>query len=231
MTTPAARTLPPAGPVAVHLRGITVRLGGIAVLDDASVAALPGERTALVGPNGGGKTTLVRVLLGLLEADAGTTSFTGAGGAAVARPRIGYLSQRSTLEPEAPVTAVDLVSLSLLPRAGLSGLGEAVREARRALRRAGLADELHDRPVGRLSGGQRQRVLLARALAGSPPILVLDEPDTALDAEGLMTLRRLVAEETARGTTVLFVTHDSDAMGGADAIWRVDRRAVREAVA
>ena len=216
--------------VTAHLRGITVRMGGLIVVDDATIVALPGERTALVGPNGGGKTTLVRVLLGLLPAESGRIVFTGPDGTELPRPRIGYLSQRSTLEPEAPVTPVDLVSLSLVPRGGFRGLGEAVREARRALVRAGLSGELHDRPVGRLSGGQRQRVLLARALAGSPPILVLDEPDTALDAEGLMTLRRLVAEETARGTTVLFVTHDSDAMGGADAIWRVDRRAVREPV-
>ncbi len=214
--------------VTTRIEGLTVRLSGKIVLEEATLDVLPGERTAIVGPNGGGKTTLVRVLLGLLAAESGRVSFVGPDGGEVPRPRIGYLSQRSTLDPEAPVTAVDLVVLSLMPRAGFSGLSAASREAHRALSRAGLAPGLHDRSVGRLSGGQRQRVLLARALAGSPPVLVLDEPDTALDAEGLMTLRRLVAEETARGTAVLFVTHDSDAMGGADAIWRIDRRAVQE---
>ena len=79
-------------------------------------------------------------------------------------------------------------------------------------------------PVGRLSGGQRQRVLLARAIAGAPPLLVLDEADTALDTEGLATLRRLVAEEIAAGRTVVYATHDSDAMGGADAAFHVDGR-------
>ena len=84
--------------------------------------------------------------------------------------------------------------------------------------------------MGLLSGGQRQRVLLARAIAGSPPLLVLDEPDTALDSEGLATLRRLVSEETAAGRTVVYVTHDSDAMGGADAVFRVDGAVTGEPV-
>jgi ABC-type Mn2+/Zn2+ transport system ATPase subunit len=100
--------------------------------------------------------------------------------------------------------------------------------ARRALARAGLSEELVTRPVGRLSGGQRQRVLLARAIAGTPSLLLLDEPDTALDAEGMKTLRRLIAEEVAAGRTIVYVTHDSDAMGGADAVFRIDGRLVEE---
>ena len=104
-------------------------------------------------------------------------------------------------------------------------------DARRALSRAGLAEELVTRPVGRLSGGQRQRVLLARAIAGTPALLLLDEPDTALDAEGMKTLRRLVAEEVAAGRTIVYVTHDSDAMGGADAVFRIDGHLVEETYA
>ena len=98
----------------------------------------------------------------------------------------------------------------------------------RALERAGLADELATRPVGRLSGGQRQRVLLARAIAGTPGVLLLDEPDTALDAEGMKTLRRLVAEEVAAERTIVYVTHDAAAMGGADSVFRIDGRLVEE---
>jgi ABC-type Mn2+/Zn2+ transport system ATPase subunit len=101
-------------------------------------------------------------------------------------------------------------------------------EARRALARAGLGEDLATRPVGRLSGGQRQRVLLARAIAGTPALLLLDEPDTALDAEGMKTLRRIAAEEVAAGRTIVYVTHDSDAMGGADAVFRIDGRVVEE---
>ena len=209
--------------VGVRFEGVGVRLGGRTVVHGATFEIQPAERTAFLGPNGGGKTTLMRVLLGLLEPDEGRVVFLE-GGREIPRPRVGYLSQRSTLNANAPVSGEDLVALTLAPAPGFSGLGSARVEARAALSRAGLAADKQALPVGRLSGGQRQRVLLARALAGSPPVLVLDEPDTALDAEGLATLRRLVAEEVAAGRAVVYVTHDSDAMGGADAVFTVDGR-------
>lgn len=208
--------------IGIRFEGIGASLGGRPVLRDVSFTVLPGTRTALVGPNGGGKTTLVRVLVGALAAASGRIVFVDESGREVPRPRIGYLSQRSTLSAQAPVSGVDLVALSLDPRAGFGRHDDARREARTALLRAGLPEETLDRPVGKLSGGQRQRVLLARALAGGPAILVLDEPDTALDARGLMTLRRVIAEETGAGRTILFVSHDTDSMGGADALFRVD---------
>ncbi|HEX7613800.1 MAG TPA: metal ABC transporter ATP-binding protein [Thermoanaerobaculia bacterium] len=209
--------------VGVRFESVGVRLGGRPVVEDASFEIRPGERTAFLGPNGGGKTTLMRVLLGLLRPDAGRVVFLE-DGREIPRPRVGYLSQRSTLHADAPLSGVDLVALTLAPAPGFGGLGPARAEARVALSRAGLAADKQALPVGRLSGGQRQRVLLARALAGSPPLLVLDEPDTALDAEGLATLRRLVTEEVAAGRTVVYVTHDSDAMGGADTVFSVDGR-------
>jgi ABC-type Mn2+/Zn2+ transport system ATPase subunit len=208
--------------VGARFDGISVSFGGRPVLKGVTFSVSPGQRTAFVGPNGGGKTTLVRILLDLLTPGAGRVAFVDGGGHEVPRPRIGYLSQRSTLTPFAPVTGLDLVGLSLDPRAGFAGRVTREREAREALERAGLAPELRERPVGKLSGGQRQRVLLARALAGRPPLLVLDEPDTALDAEGLMTLRRVIAEELEAGTTILLVSHDTDSMGGTDAVFRVD---------
>jgi len=216
--------------VGIRFEGICASLGGRLVLEKVSFSVPPGVRTALVGPNGGGKTTLIRVLVGALEPDSGRFAFVDDSGGEVPRPRIGYLSQRSTLSPRAPVSGIDLVALSLDPRPGI-GRREAVRtEARAALLRAGLPEETLDRPVGKLSGGQRQRVLLARALAGGPAILVLDEPDTALDAKGLMTLRRVIAEEAEAGRTILFVSHDTDAMGGADVLFRVDVGVTEEPV-
>lgn len=208
--------------VGVRFEGISASLGGRPVLEKASLAVRPGLRTALVGPNGGGKTTLIRILVGALEAEAGRVVFVDEAGREVPRPRIGYLSQRSTLSPLAPVSGLDLVALSLDPRPGLGRRRAVQAEARAALLRAGLPEEVLKRPVGKLSGGQRQRVLLARALAGAPALLVLDEPDTALDARGLMTLRRVIAEEAEAGRTILFVSHDTDSMGGADAVFRVD---------
>jgi ABC-type Mn2+/Zn2+ transport system ATPase subunit len=209
--------------VGVRFENVGVRFGGRLVVEEAAFMIRPGERTAILGPNGGGKTTLMRVLLGLLAPDLGRVVFLE-DGREVPRPRIGYLSQRSTLTADAPLSGLDLVALALAPAPGFRGLGGVRAEARAALVRAGLAADKQDLPVGRLSGGQRQRVVLARALAGSPPLLILDEPDTALDAEGLATLRRLVAEEVASGRTVVYVTHDSDSMGGADAVFWVDVR-------
>ncbi len=209
--------------VGARFEGVGVTFGGRPVVEEASFEVRPGERTAILGPNGGGKTTLMRVLLALLVPDRGRVVFLESG-REIPRPRIGYLSQRSTLTADAPLSGCDLVALTLAPAAGFGGLGGVREEAHAALTRAGLPGDKVDLPVGRLSGGQRQRVLLARAIAGAPPLLVLDEPDTALDAEGLATLRRLVAEEIAAGRTVVYVTHDSDAMGGADAVFHVDRR-------
>ena len=209
--------------VGVRFEHVSVTLAGRPVLRDCTFEVRPAERTAFVGPNGGGKTTIVRTLLGILRPGAGrVVFFEGKTGGEIPRPPIGFLSQRSTLAFDAPLSAVDLVAFSLSPKAGFRLGASAEAEARAALSRAGLALELQSAPVGRLSGGQRQRVLLARAIAGAPPLLVLDEADTALDAAGLATLRRLVTEEVAAGRTVVYVTHDSDAMGGADAVFRVD---------
>jgi ABC-type Mn2+/Zn2+ transport system ATPase subunit len=209
--------------VGARFESVAVTFGGRSVVAEAVFEIRPGERTAILGPNGGGKTTLIRVLLGLLAPDQGRVVFLE-NGREIPRPHIGYLSQRSTLTADAPLAGCDLVALTLAPAAGFRGLGGVREEAHAALTRAGLPADKQDLPVGRLSGGQRQRVLLARAIAGAPQLLALDEPDTALDAEGLATLRRLVAEEIAAGRTVVYVTHDSDAMGGADAVFHVDGR-------
>lgn len=216
--------------VGVRFEGVSVSLGSRPVLTNVSFEIPAGERTAFVGPNGGGKTTLVRALLGILRPDSGRVVFFDGEEKEILRPRIGYLSQRSTLAFDAPLSAVDLVAFSLSPKAGFRRGATAGKEARVALLRAGLVEGLLDVPVGLLSGGQRQRVLLARAIAGAPPLLVLDEADTALDAAGLATLRRLVTEEVAAGRTVVYVTHDSDAMGGADAVFRVDGAVTEEPV-
>jgi ABC-type Mn2+/Zn2+ transport system ATPase subunit len=216
--------------VGVRFEGVCVALGSRQVLRDASFEIAPGERTAFVGPNGGGKTTIVRTLLGILRPDSGRVVFFEEARGEIPRPRVGFLSQRSTLAFDAPLSAEDLVAFSLSPDAGFGRRAEASRQARDALLRVGFPGDRMGVPVGLLSGGQRQRVLLARSIAGAPPLLVLDEADTALDAEGLATLRRLVTEEIAAGRTVVYVTHDSDAMGGADAVFRVDGAVVAEPV-
>lgn len=216
--------------VGVRFERVCMALGSRQVLTDASFEIAPGERTAFVGPNGGGKTTIVRTLLGILRPDSGRVVFFEEGRGEIPRPRIGFLSQRSTIAFDAPLSAEDLVAFSLSPDPGFGRHAEASRQAREALLRVGFPGDRLGVPVGLLSGGQRQRVLLARSIAGAPSLLVLDEADTALDSEGLATLRRLVTEEIAAGRTVVYVTHDSDAMGGADAVFRVDGAVVAEPV-
>jgi ABC-type Mn2+/Zn2+ transport system ATPase subunit len=215
-------------PVFIDIEGLRVSLDGRPVLTNVNVQIRAGLRTAIVGPNGGGKTTLMRTLLGFLKPDRGNIRFRDTYGEETERPRIGYLPQRSTLASDAPVSALDVVLLSLFPQAGWPVRMRSLPEVNEALERAGLPPRLINLPVGRLSGGERQRVLLARTLAGSPPIMILDEPDTALDAGGLRTLRRLIAEEVERGKAVVYVTHDSNAMGGADVIYRIDGTATLE---
>lgn len=216
--------------VGLRLEDVSISFSGRPVLEHVSVEIPAGARTAIVGPNGGGKTTLVKIVLGILEPDDGRIAFVDETGHEVERPRIGYLPQRSTLAPDAPLSGLDLVSLSLAPRPGFFRREGVEEEARAALVRAGLDAERISQPVGRLSGGQRQRVILARALAGGPGLLLLDEPDTALDAAGMKTLRRIMAEEVSSGRTLVYVTHDSGAMGGADVVLHVDGTVTAEAL-
>ncbi len=190
--------------------------GGRPVVRRASLVVRPREFVVLVGSNGSGKTTLLRGLLGFLPPLAGRVS---------RRPglRIGYVPQRETLDPLYPLSALDVARLGAwrdLPFWRLSGVRERAR-AREALE-ACRAAELAARRYSELSGGQRQRVLLARALASSPELLLLDEPTAGIDPEaerGILDLLRELRE--AHGLSIWMVTHHVHAMAG-----RADRTAV-----
>lgn len=196
---------------AVELRSLSVRLGGVVVLDGISLTVPRGEFLAILGPNGSGKTTLLRAINGVLKPDAGEVRVFGQPVESLGRgrQRIGYLPQSSALNPRFPVTAREVVMMARYPAIGPGRLPrrqdrEAVNEA---LERA-EALELADRPIGRLSGGQRQRVYLARALVNRPDLLILDEPTTAMDTEAEERLYELLQALHQGGTTLLFVSHD-----------------------
>jgi zinc transport system ATP-binding protein len=203
-------------PPAVELSGVSFGYApGSPVLRDVDLKIESGEFVAVAGPNGGGKTTLVRLILGLERPGGGLVRLFGEPAHRFSRrAELGYLPQRAQAAVEAPASVRELVAAGRLPRAGLVGplrrrdravVGEAIR-------RVGLAG-LADRPVATLSGGQQQRAFIAKALAGEPSLLVLDEPTTGVDVETQEALAALLAGLHADlGTTVLYVSHEFGAV-------------------
>jgi ABC-type Mn2+/Zn2+ transport system ATPase subunit len=162
-------------PALVALEGAAIGYGGRAILAGLSLEVAPGDFLAIVGPNGGGKTTLLRTLLGILPPVAGRRVQPGP-------LRVGYVPQRDHVDATWPLTAAEVV---MMGRYRLLGPRRRPRAADRAsvteaLGRVGIAD-LADRSFGTLSGGQRQRALIARALAAEPELLALDEPTSGMD--------------------------------------------------
>jgi ABC-type Mn2+/Zn2+ transport system ATPase subunit len=198
--------------------GLAAGFGGPPVLRDVRFAARPGQRIAVLGPNGGGKTTLFRTLLGELAPSAGTLE----------RPaRIGVVPQTERSRLDFPVSALDVAlmgTLSTLPWWRRPGRAERAR-ARQALADVGLADRA-DATFGDLSGGQRQRVLVARALVQDAPVLLLDEPYVGLDTPSVALLDHLLLELAASGRALLIATHDVDQARGWERVLCVNRRQI-----
>jgi zinc transport system ATP-binding protein len=202
-------------PLAVELGGVSFSYGGPPVLRDVDLAVGAGEFVAIAGPNGGGKTTLLRVALGLERPTHGTARLFGQPAhRATNRARIGYLAQRTRVAIDAPVTVRELVAAGRVPRRGV--LGRTTREDRRAadgaIARVGLAGQA-GKVVSRLSGGQQQRAFVAKALAAGPELLVLDEPTAGVDVDAQESLAQLLEElHETLGVTVLFVSHEFGAV-------------------
>jgi zinc transport system ATP-binding protein len=203
-------------PVAAELRGVAFGYRpGQRVLEDVDLRIEEGEFVALAGPNGGGKTTLVRVLLGLERPTAGKALLWGEPAHRFSRRRtLGYLAQRSVLGGEAPATVREVVTAGRLAAGGLLGpLRRRDRElVAEAVERVGLSS-VADAPLRTLSGGMQQRAFIAKALAGEPSLLVLDEPTTGVDAESQESLAALLDRlHTDLGVTVVYVSHEFGAV-------------------
>lgn len=181
------------------VRGLEAGYDATPVLRGVSFTAGPGERVAVLGPNGGGKTTLLRVLLGELSPLAGT----------VEAPRCAVVPQTERSRLDFPVSALDVALMGAVGRLPWwRRPGQAEREAARdALAAVGLADEAGT-TFGALSGGQRQRVLVARALVQDAPLVLLDEPFTGMDAVSAERLEGLLDSLAAEGRVLLIATHD-----------------------
>ncbi len=188
---------------------------GQSVLEDVHLELGEGEFVAVAGPNGGGKTTLIRILLGLERPSRGSALLYGEPAHRFSRRKIlGYLAQRSVLGGEAPVTVREAVSVGRLASRGLVGpLRRRDRElVSDAIGRVGL-DAHADRPLRTLSGGMQQRAFIAKALAGEPSLLVLDEPTTGVDAESQESLAGLLDTlHSELGVTIVYVSHEFGAV-------------------
>jgi zinc transport system ATP-binding protein len=195
-----------------------VRFGyprGPVVLDGVDLIVEAGEFVGIAGPNGGGKTTLVRVIVGLEKPLAGTVELFGDPPAAAhRRARVGYLPQRAELGLDAPITVRELVTAGRTPWLGLlRPFGDDDRAAiEDAIERVGL-EPVAERPIQTLSGGQRQRAFIARALAGEPELLILDEPTAGVDAAAQEALAALLDRlRRELGVTILYVSHEFGAI-------------------
>lgn len=183
-------------PDAVVAKNIHISLRGEEILKDVSLTISSGDVLAILGPNGGGKTTLLRTILGLTKPDSGTVEIFGKPPQA-ARRHIGYVPQFSTIRQDFPAAVLDVVLMGAAAAGRRSGFfaartlwpcdKAAKQKALELLERIGIA-HLAARPLHALSGGQRQRAMIARALMGrenqSPFILLLDEPTASIDAQG-----------------------------------------------
>lgn len=199
-------------PVAVETRSLSFSYGqGPPVLADVDLAIDRGQFVAIAGPNGGGKTTLLRLILGIERPSAGEAILFGEPADRFSRrDAIGYLAQRAQLGVSAPATVREVVAAGRLPRVGLVGrAGPRDREMiGEAIARVGLTDVAH-LPLARLSGGQQQRAFIAKALATEPELLVLDEPTTGVDAEAQEAFAALLDRlHRELGVTILYVSHE-----------------------
>jgi len=203
-------------PLAVELRRLSFGYGGgPLVLRDVDLQISTGEFVAIAGPNGGGKTTLMRVALGLEQPSTGEALLFGEPADRFSRrSTLGYLAQRSQLGVDAPATVREVVSAGRLAVGGL--LGPLRRRDRAivtdAIERVGLSGSA-DVPLRTLSGGQQQRAFIAKALAAEPSLLVLDEPTTGVDVDSQEALAALLDRlHRELGVTVLYVSHEFGAV-------------------
>lgn len=206
------------GRVLVEVAGVAAGYDGRPVLDGVEFRVRGGERVAVLGPNGGGKTTLFRVLLGEIPAGAGTVELSA---------RCATVPQTDRSRLDFPVSALDVAlmgTIARLPWWRRPGRPER-RQGLGALEMVGLGELAHE-SFGALSGGQRQRVLVARALVQDAGLLLLDEPFTGMDAASSERLTALLDELAADGRGVLIATHDVEQARAWDLVLCLNRRQI-----
>ncbi len=191
----------------IAIRDLHFAYAGAPVLQAIQLEVAKGDFVGIVGPNGGGKSTLLKLMLGLLQPDSGELQVFGQAPRRSVE-RIGYVPQYANFTRDFPISVWETVLLGrLMPRRWFGGNSAADRQlAEQALRETEIW-ELRERPIGALSGGQLQRVLMARALASQPDILLLDEPTASVDVRAEKTIFELLRHLNQR-MTIIVVSHD-----------------------
>lgn len=198
----------------IEFKNISFGYNSELILKDVSLAIHEGDYIGIIGPNGGGKTTLLKILVGLLEPKKGEVFIFGKNNKTFKeRSVIGYVPQRAAhFDQTFPATVEEVVLMGRAAKKGLfkSLTAEDKKKAHEALQKVGM-ESFNDRLIGQLSGGQQQRVLIARALALDPQILVLDEPTVGVDVHNQEQFYRLLKQlNQEMGLTLILVSHDID---------------------
>ena len=205
---------------AIEFDHVSLTLGRTTILDQVNFQVQPGTVHALVGPNGGGKSSLIKTLLGQMPHQ-GQLRLQWPTDPGV----IGYVPQALEFDRGLPMTVDDFMAAMCQRRPAFLGLSRHYAKAiGEALERVGMQDK-RKRRMGALSGGERQRVLLAQGLIPAPQLLVLDEPMSALDEAGIQVFERLLNDWRQSGITLLWIEHDLEAVGRlADRVTGLNRR-------
>lgn len=192
---------------AIVFDNVTVKYDSFIVLENINFTVEQGDYVGIIGPNGGGKTTILKTMLGLIQPASGTVSIYG-NPPHKASHLIGYVPQIAQFERFYPIDVMDVVLMGRLSKKAIFKRysKEDKTSALESLGFVGLAD-LRDRQLGKLSGGQIQRVMVARALAGQPKILLLDEPTASIDIQAEQNFYELLAN-LSKSMTIILVSHD-----------------------
>ena len=207
----------------LRVQNLSVHVGGETILQDVNMHVHCGELVALIGPNGAGKSTFLKAILGQREYD-GVIAFS-APGQRSRKPRIGYVPQSPAFDPSDPVTVADLFACCQSKRPAFLGISRQAREDTLDMLDLVHGKDLIDKRVGTLSGGELQRVLLALALDPMPNILILDEPLSGVDVEGMQSLMDMLDEIRREcDLSILMTTHDFSMLPRyADQVVLIDR--------
>ena len=207
----------------LRVENMSVKIGSDTILKDVNLHVHCGEMVALIGPNGAGKSTFLKAVLGQQEFE-GVIAFSEPGQRSK-KPRIGYVPQSPAFDPSDPVSVADLFACCMSKRPAFLGLGKPMEQlVLECLERVHGEDLIHKR-VGTLSGGELQRVLLALALEPLPNILILDEPLSGVDIEGMENLMDMLDEiRKTYDLSILMTTHDFSMLPRyADQVVLIDR--------